>query len=301
MNNQSQAATLELADAGFLPRRKSRWASMRRTARKQPLGVIGLVIVILLVIMAAFAPVIAPYDPINIDAEALQSPNSQHIFGTDAKGRDVFSRVVYGSRSSLEVGLIATFVATIGGALVGLVSGYFRGVIDMIIQRLMDAMQCVPFLVLALVLVSLFGRELWKLMLVVGLAILPGQGRVLRSVVLKETNTLYIEAARSIGAPAYRIMFRHILPNILPPMIVLGSALLGSAILIEAGLSFLGFGTPPPAPSWGGDLNGQARQFFTKAPWMAIFPGLALSLVVLGVNLMGDSLRDILDPRLRNT
>lgn len=302
MSNQAQAlGTLDVAETGLSPRKRSRWTRLRHVARKQPLGVIGLFIVIMLVLMAIFAPVIAPYDPISIDAPSLEAPSSDHYFGTDARGRDVFSRVVYGSRISLQVGLIATFVASLGGALIGLISGYFKGRVDMILQRFMDSMQSIPFLVLALVLVSLFGNEIWKLMIVVGIAIMPGQGRVLRSVVLRESGTLYIEAARSIGATSPRIMFRHILPNIAPSMIILGSSLLGAAILIEAGLSFLGFGTPPPAPSWGGDLSGSARQFFVRAPWMAIFPGAALSLVVLGVNLMGDSLRDILDPRMRNT
>lgn len=301
MTNQAAAGTLGVAETGLSPKKQSKWSSIRRTARRQPLGVVGLLVVVMLVVMAIFAPAIATHDPISIDGDALVGPSSEHYFGTDHRGRDVFSRVVYGSRISLEVGLIAMFVATCGATLIGLISGYFRGPVDMFIQRLMDSMQSIPFLVLALVLVSLFGNEIWKLMIVVGIAIMPGQGRVLRSVVLRESGTLYIEAARSIGATAPRIMFRHILPNIAPSIIVLASALLGSAILIEAGLSFLGFGTPPPTPSWGGDLSGGARQFFVRAPWMAIFPGLALSLVVLGVNLMGDSLRDVLDPRMRNT
>jgi len=297
--NATTSEMLRLEAIG-IPGRPSSWARMRRMARQQPLGVVGLFIIAVLVITAAFAPWIAPYDPINIDADAVQAPSSAHWFGTDDKGRDVFSRVVYGSRESLEVGLVATLVATAGGAIVGLLSGFFGGIVDMVLQRIMDALQAVPFLVLALVLVSIFGNATWKMMIVVGLAIVPGQGRVMRSAVLQQTESLYVEAARSIGASPMRLMWRHVFPNVMQIMIVLGTALLGSAILIESGLAFLGFGTPPPAPSWGADLSGSARQYFREAPWMAIFPGLALSLVVLGANILGDALRDILDPRLRN-
>ena len=278
----------------------SRWSKVRRTAGRQPLGLIGLVIIIILVLTAIFASVIAPYDPTSIESRAFLSPGGGHLFGTDNLGRDVFSRVVYGSQTSLKVGIIATLVGTVGGAIVGLTSGYFQGILDSILQRIMDAMLAFPLLILALIMVSVFGNSIEKLMILVGIAIIPGVGRVMRGVVLSEKQALYVEAARSTGASSARIMFRHILPNVLAPLVVIATTLLGGAILVEAGLSFLGLGTPPPTPSWGADLSGSARQFFQHAPWMAIFPGLALSLVVLGFNLLGDAVRDILDPRLRN-
>lgn len=291
--------TVSLGVAPIARRRPAFWRKARHTARQQVLGVIGLVIVVVLVATAIAAPLIAPYDPTDIQFDALQRPNTAHVFGTDEKGRDVFSRVVYGSRISLEIGLIATTIGSIGGALVGLTCGYFRGSVDMVLQRITDAVQSFPFLILALIMVAIFGTSTLKLMVMIGLAIVPGVGRVMRSAVLSESQAVYVESARATGGSAPRIMFRHILPNVTAPLVVIATSLLGAAILIEAGLSFLGFGTPPPTPSWGADLSGNARQFFVRAPWMAIFPGLALSVVVLGVNLMGDSLRDILDPRLR--
>jgi peptide/nickel transport system permease protein len=279
---------------------RRRWQGARRVLRQQPLGLLGLAIVLLLIVTAIGAPLIAPYDPTSIEFLNLQSPSSAHVFGTDDKGRDIFSRVVYGSRTSLEIGLIATIIGSAGGAILGIACGYFRGAFDMVAQRISDALQSFPFLILALIMVAVFGTSLVKLMIIIGIAIIPGVGRVVRGAVLAESNSMYVESAHATGASALRIMFRHILPNVAAPIVVIATSLLGSAILIEAGLSFLGFGTPPPAPSWGADLSGNARQFFVHAPWMAIFPGLALSVVVLGVNLMGDAARDMLDPRLRH-
>ena len=283
-----------------LAKRPNMLQKFLRFCRQQPLGAFGLLIIIGLIVMAIFAPLIAPYDPTSIEFSSLQSPNSTNWFGTDDKGRDVFSRVVWGSRVSLQVGIIATIVGTTGGAIVGLVSGYFGGWADNVLQRLMDAMLAFPTLILALIMVAIFGNSISKLMVVVGIAIIPGVGRIMRGVVLAEKQSLYVEAARSIGAADNRVMFRHLLPNVMATIIIIATSLLGGAILIEAGLSFLGLGTPPPTPSWGYDLSQNARRYFTHAPWMAIFPGLALSLVVLGFNLLGDALRDVLDPRLRN-
>ena len=276
-----------------------RWRAARRLMRSQPLGTAGLVIIIVLVLMALFAPLLAPYDPTNIDGRSLQAPSAEHLFGTDDKGRDVLSRVIYGSRTSLQVGIIATFVGVAGGALVGLLSGYFGSWTDTIFQRLIDALQAFPTLILALIMVAVVGNSITNLMVVVGIAIIPGVGRIVRGIVLSERQNQYVEAARATGAGTGRVVFRHILPNLAAPLIVIATSLLAAAILVEAALSFLGLGTPPPTPSWGGDLSGQARRYFTHAPWMAIFPGLAISLVVFGFNLLGDALRDILDPRLR--
>lgn len=268
-------------------------------ARQQPLGAFGLIVIVLLVLTAAFAPLIAPYDPTSTQFSSLQKPNATNYFGTDDKGRDIFSRVVFGSRTSLEVGIIATAVGVIGGTVVGLLSGYFGGWVDTIIQRAMDSLMAFPILILALIMVAVVGSSIRNLMAIVGLAIIPLIGRIVRGSVLSERQNAYVEAARTIGARPGRIIFRHILPNLLATLIVIATSLLAGAILVEASLSFLGLGTPPPTPSWGADLSGQARRFFTHAPWMAVFPGIALSLVVLGFNLLGDALRDVLDPRMR--
>jgi len=278
----------------------SRWTKLRRVMRQQPLGVFGAIVIIVLILVAIFADFVAPYDPTDIQFKSIQSPNGTNFFGTDNLGRDIFSRVILGSRTSLEVGIIATVIGTVGGALVGLLSGYFGGVIDMVLQRIMDALLAFPLIILALIMVAVFGNSIEKLMMVVGIAIIPGVGRIMRGIVLSERQSLYVESARATGATWQRIMFRHILPNVAAPLIVIATSLLGGAVLVEAALSFLGLGTPPPTPSWGADLSGSASTYFRHAPWMVIFPGAALSLVVLGFNLLGDALRDVLDPRLRN-
>lgn len=295
----SASALPEASAMGELWEGPSRWARLRHIARTQPLGVAGVIIITLLILTSVFASVIAPSDPTNTDATSLQSPNASHPFGTDDKGRDILSRVIYGSRTSLQVGLIATAIGTLGGLVVGLFSGYFGGIIDIVLQRLMDTMLAFPALILALIMISAFGNSVTNLMIVIGIAIVPGVGRIMRGIVLSEKQSQYVEAARSTGAGSTRLMFRQILPNITAPLIIIATSLLGGAILVEAALSFLGLGTPPPTPSWGADLSGNARRYFIHAPWMAIFPGLALSLVVLGFNLLGDALRDVLDPRLR--
>jgi peptide/nickel transport system permease protein len=296
---RQEAARLDVGLQEAVAPRPSLGARLRRLLRTQPLGVFGLAVVVLMVLVAIFADLLAPYDPTSTQFENLLSPNWTNLFGTDDKGRDVFSRVVYGSRTSLQVGLIATAVGVLGGVAVGLSSGYFGGWLDSISQRVMDAMLAFPTLILALIMVSVWGSSIHILMVVVGVAIIPGVGRVVRGTALSEKENVYVEAARAVGAGNTRVMLRHILPNLTSTIVILATTLLPAAILVEAGLSFLGLGTPPPTPSWGADLSGRARQYFKYAPWMAIFPGLALSLVVLGFNLLGDSLRDILDPRLR--
>ena len=287
------------SDAPTLGVRRSRWQRTLRLLQRQPLGTIGLGIIVLLVLTAAFAPIIAPYDPTNTQFHRLLKPNVTNYFGSDNLGRDVYSRVIYGSRTSLEVGIIATVVGVVGGTLVGLLSGYFGGWLDTVIQRAMDTLMAFPLLILALIMIAIVGASVVNLMVVVGIAIIPPVGRIVRGIVLSEKQNAYVEAARTIGAPPTRVLFVHILPNLLAPLIVVATSLLAGAILIEASLSFLGLGTPPPTPSWGADLSGEARRYMTRAPWMAIFPGVALSLVVLGFNFLGDALRDLLDPRLR--
>jgi ABC-type dipeptide/oligopeptide/nickel transport system permease subunit len=272
-----------------------------RFTQKKPLGTLGLTIVLILILVALFAPFIATAQPNDISGAArLKAPGAAHFFGTDDLGRDVFSRVVYGSRISIQVGVIAVGISTIIGALVGLLSGYLGGAVDMIFQRIVDALMAMPLLIFALAIVSALGPSIINVMLAVGLALAPGLSRVVRGSVITVREHLFIEAARSMGATDIRIVLRHVLPNVMAPIVVLATAGLGGAILAEGALSFLGVGTPPPAPSWGGMLSGSSRTYMETAPWLAIFPGLALTLTVLGFNILGDALQDYFDPRLRD-
>lgn len=276
------------------------WRSTLRFIRQKPLGSFGAVVLLLMVIMAIFAPVIATHDPYTQDARAvLASPSAQHLFGTDNLGRDVFSRVVYGSRISMTVGLLSVAFGIGVGVIVGLISGYRGGWIDMLIQRIVDALMSFPILVLAMAVVAVLGPSLRNVTLAIGVVTIPLVARVVRGSVLSVKENLYIEAARTLGASGLRIAVFHILPNVFAPIIVLATVRLGVAILTEASLSFLGIGTPPPQPSWGEMLSQRGRLYFEVAPWMALFPGLAITLAVLGINFFGDALRDVLDPRLR--
>jgi len=270
-----------------------------RELRHHPLGLFGLVVIVLLVAVALFAPFIAPYSPTEQSFAVLGSPSAPHPFGTDRLGRDVLSRVIYGARLSLGIGLTAVFFGVAGGTVVGTVSGFFGGRIDTVIQRLVDVMLAFPLLILLMVITAALGASVQNIVIAISIGIIPGTSRVIRGAVLSERNNQYIEAARVMGANDVRIIVRHLLPNVTAPIIVIVSILIPAATLLEAALSFLGLGVPPPTPSWGADLGGQAREFFRSAPWMAIFPGAALSLTVLAFNMLGDALRDILDPRLR--
>ena len=269
--------------------------------RRKPLGAAGAVVVIALVLTALLAPLIAPYDPNESVTLPLSGMSWSHPFGADHLGRDMLSRVIYGARISLQIGLIAVAIGVVGGSAIGLLSAYAGGVADLAIQRLMDTAMCFPTLILALIIVTALGTEIHWVMIAVGIAIIPSASRVVRSVVLSLKELSYIEAARSMGAGSPRIVLRHLLPNAAAPIIVIASASLGNAILSEAALSFLGLGAQPPAPAWGSMLSGQGRLYFEVAPWLGIFPGVAISLTVLGFNLFGDALRDVLDPRLRGS
>jgi peptide/nickel transport system permease protein len=298
----AQTAAVDLTEPLVYGRARRR--SLRRLrllARQQPLGVVGLVLITFIVLVAIGAPQIGRYSPLESRFELLQGPTWSHPFGTDRLGRDVYARVVHGARTSMSVGIASVGLAAVAGTAVGMLSGYMRGWVDSIIQRLVDVIMAFPFLVLALYIGSVIGRDVNSLILVLGIAMTPGIVRVVRGSVLVEREKDYVLAARALGAGDLRIMFRHLLPNVAAPVIIIATTLLSAAILAEAALSFLGFGIPPPKPSWGGDLSGNARAFFQVAPWMAIFPGLALSLAVLGFNFLGDALRDVLDPRLRGT
>ncbi len=271
-----------------------------RFVRRKPFGAAGGAIVLALIIVAALAPLIAPYDPQqSIRGARLLSPRPAHPMGTDNIGRDLFSRIVYGARISLYVSVAATVLGIGTGLLFGLLSGYAGGWVDNVIQRAMEVMLAFPGLILALALVAMLGASLRNVLIAIAVGAIPNASRVVRGVVLSARQEDYVTAARLLGASGARIVFRHILPNTMAPVIVLASVSFGTAIVAEGSLSFLGLGIPPPTPSWGGMLSGPSRRFMTTSPWMAVFPGLAISIVVFGVNAFGDALRDVLDPRMR--
>ena len=281
------------------------WPGWRTLLRRKPLGAISAVILCGLIATAVLAPVIAPYDPYRFNLNErglpirLHPPNATFLFGTDTHGRDVLSRIIYGAQVSLMVGLLSVAIGTSAGTLMGLVSGYWEGSIDQGLQRLVDTLMAFPGIVLALAVLSVFGQSLPNIILVIGLVIAPGASRVVRGTVLSVQHHTYVDAARAAGASSWRIILRHILPNVCTPILIIASVWLGNAIVIEAALSFLGLGTPPPTPSWGGMLSGEGRRSLETAPYLAIFPGLAISIVVLAFNTFGDAVRDLLDPRLR--
>jgi peptide/nickel transport system permease protein len=276
------------------------WTTLLRFSRKKPLGAAGGVIMLLIVFIAIFANVLQTHDPIATNAAAtLAPPSATHWLGTDHLGRDIYSRILHGARVSLLVGLGSTLVASVLGGIIGLLSGYVGGKTDLAVQRVMDILQGLPLLVLALVMAAALGPSIPNVILAISIPIMPRAARVIRSSVLSIREFQYVEAARALGLTHLRIAFRHILPNTVGPFIVLGTAQLGSAILTEAALSFLGLGVPEPYPSWGRMLSVSAAEYAQKAPWLVLFPGIAISLAVFGSNLLGDALRDTLDPRLR--
>src|SRR5438034_9258643 len=270
------------------------------TLRRKPRGLASAALRAILVLTAIFADVLAPFDPIETRPEIrLSAPSWAHPFGTDDIGRDVLSRVIYGARISLWVGLLAVGIGTAAGMVIGLACGYWEGRLDLLLQRVMDAMQAIPGLMLALAIVAVLKPSTTNAMLAIAVVIIPGNSRIVRGAVLSAKQNRYVEAAEAIGCRQPRILLTHILPNVTAPILVVASIWLGNAILIEATLSFLRVGTQPPTPSWGLMLSSTGRAFMEQAPWLAIFPGLAISLAVLGFNLFGDTLRDAWDPKLR--
>ena len=271
-----------------------------RIIKRKPLGLASALLIGLLVFTAIFANVLAPYDPLSAQPEIrLALPSWEHPFGTDDIGRDVFSRVIHGTRISLWVGLLAVGIGTVAGTIVGLISGYWEGWLDLVLQRVMDALMAIPALILALAIVSVLTPSTTNAMLAIAVVIIPGNSRIVRGAVLSAKQNPYVEAAQALGCRHLGILVSHILPNVTAPILIIASIWLGNAILIEASLSFLGLGTQPPTPSWGLMLSSTGRAFMEQAPWLAIFPGLAISLAVLAFNLFGDALRDAWDPKLR--
>ena len=268
--------------------------------KSKPLGTIGFSIVLLMILTAIFAPLIAPHTYQEQNYEAVRvSPSLEFPFGTDQFGRDIFSRVVYGAQISMMVGFLAVIAGTGAGAIVGLISGYFMGKTDHIVQRLVDMWMSFPDLILALTIVAVFGNTIPNVILAIAATIMPRGVRVIRSSTIAIREMDYTLAARSIGASDLRIMLRHVLPNTVAPFLIIMSSMFGTAILTEAGLSFLGLGISEPTPSWGRMLTGQAAQYLASSPWMLIFPGMAITLTVMGFAFAGDALRDIFDPKQR--
>ena len=260
-------------------------------------AMLGLAIVLAFVLIAVFAPVIAPQDPLQTSWSAVRkAPSAQYLFGTDEIGRDVLSRVIWGARASLLAGLVSVCIAMALGVPIGLLAGYLGGWVDGLISRFTDAMLAVPFLILAIALAAFLGPSLTNAMIAIGVSATPIFIRLTRGQVLSVKVEDFVEAARAVGNPPWRIALRHILPNILPPLIVQATLAIAAAIIAEASLSFLGLGQQPPAPSWGSMLN-TAKNYVDNAPWMAIWPGMSIFLLVLSFNLLGDGLRDALDPK----
>jgi peptide/nickel transport system permease protein len=277
------------------------WGTMLYLARRYPLGAAGAVIVLLFVLTAIFAGYLTSYDPTTTSARSsLARPGPDHVLGADFMGRDMWSRIVYGARISLAVGVGSTFLGCFFGVIIGLLSGYYGGWLDLLTQRVMDILQALPLLVMALLMAASLGPSLTNTVVAISIPIIPNVARVIRSNTLALREMPYVEAARAVGMSEWKIAFRHVLPNTIAPLIVLGTAQLGSAILTEASLSFLGLGIPEPHPSWGRMLSESAAEYVRTAPWLVVFPGLAISLAVFGTNLMGDAIRDILDPRERS-
>ena len=278
----------------------SRLGTLLFFARRYPLGAVGAIIVLLFVSTALFADFITSYNPTSTNSKhSLARPFGEHLLGADFMGRDMWSRIVYGARISLAVGVGSTLLGCLIGVSIGLASGYFGGWLDLVSQRLIDIMQALPLLVLALIMAASLGPSLGNTIIAISIPLVPQVARVIRSNTLALREMPFVEAAKAVGMSEWAIAVRHVLPNTIAPLIVVATAQLGSAILTEAALSFLGLGIPEPHPSWGRMLSESAAEYVRTAPWLVIFPGVAISLAVFGTNLLGDAIRDILDPRQR--
>ena len=284
------------------PSRPGRMRHLMRLMRSQPLGALGAVVLLIMVLSAIFAPYIAPHDPTHCDAAALyRPPSATYWLGTDAFGRDILSRLIYGARVSLIIGFGASVLGVVVGAAIGITSGYAGGWFDTVVQRVVDAMLAFPMLLLALAMAAVLGSSIQNVIIALAMPIVPRAARIARASTLVLKTTTFIEASRAIGCSNARIIITHILPNTFAPLLVIATAYLGLAIVQEAALDYLGAGIQEPQPSWGLMMSGSATSLALVAPWIVLFPGIAISLVVLASNLLGDAIRDVLDPRLQRT
>jgi len=297
----SQAA-VAVAVADELPEAKrSTLDAVREFIRRQPLGTVGLMIVLVMFAAGAFADWIAPYDPEANDFSAMmEAPSWMHLLGTDQLGRDIFSRLVFGARTALIVGFTSAVVGGVIGLVLGVTSAYFGGWFDLLFQRVLDVLMAFPLIILALAVVAVFGTGVVNVIIAIIVPLVPRCGRVVRASALAVREVPYVDAARALGFSHARIVLRHMVPNVVAPFLILLSAFVGQAILAEASLSYLGLGVQEPVPAWGLMLQGGAEEYATTAPWIAVFPGLAIVFTVLGISLFGDALRDAIDPKLRN-
>ena len=292
---QVEAAVEEFAERAPLP------LVVLDLIRRQPLGAAGAFIVIIMILMAASAEFIAPYDPIVNDfANMLLAPGAEYWLGTDEFGRDILSRLIYGARTALFVGFSCAFIGATAGLVLGVASAYFGGTFDLIFQRVMDVFMAFPLIILALAVVSILGPGIQNVIIAITIPFIPNCARVVRSSALAIREIPYIDAARALGFSHARIILRHMVPNVMAPYLIMITAFVGQAILLEASLSYLGLGVQEPTPAWGLMLSGGAEEYAESAPWIAIIPGIAISLSVFGFNLFGDALRDALDPKLRS-
>ena len=277
------------------------WMRCLHFVRREPLGAFGLALVIVMAVVGSMAEFIAPYNPTANDFTAMtEAPSKAHLLGTDQFGRDLLSRLIYGARTAMIVGLSSAFIGGVIGLLLGVGSAYFGGLIDLILQRIFDIVMAFPLIILALAVVSIFGTGVQNVIIAITIPLIPRCARVVRSSALAIREIPYVDAARACGFSHSRISLRHMVPNVMAPFLIMITASVGQAVLAEASLSYLGLGVQEPVPAWGLMLQGGAEEYASTAPWIAIFPGLAIMLSVLGVNLFGDAMRDILDPKMRD-
>ena len=289
------------ADVEELFDQRSWWERTRTIARKNPLGTFGAAVVIIMVVLAAFAEPLTSFDPeANSFETMLVPPGVDHWLGTDQMGRDIWTRIVYGARTALLVGFTAAFVGAIVGLVLGVGSAYFGGTVDLVFQRVMDVFMAFPLIIMALAVVAIFGTGTQNVIIAITIPFIPRCARVVRSNALAIREIPYVDAARAMGFTHARIILRHMVPNVMAPFLIMLTAFLGQAILLEASLSYLGLGVQEPTPAWGLMLQGGAEEYVESAPWVAVFPGLAITIAVFGFNLFGDAVRDTLDPRLRS-
>jgi peptide/nickel transport system permease protein len=280
--------------------RRSFWRAALHFCRREPLGAFGMLIVVIMAVTGLFAEALAPYSPTANDFAAMtEAPSWTHWLGTDQFGRDLLSRIIYGARTALIVGLTSAVVGGFAGLVLGVASAYFGGALDLVFQRIFDIVMAFPLIIMALAMVAIFGTGVHNVIIAITIPLIPRCARVVRSSALAIREIPYVDAARACGFSHSRIILRHMVPNVMAPFLIMLTAFVGQAILAEASLSYLGLGVQEPTPAWGLMLQGGAEEYASTAPWIAVFPGLAIALTVFGVSLFGDALRDVLDPKLR--